>query len=130
MIQFSVKSTERTQFIDITREVAEALTGLSAGRGYLFLSVPHTTCALTVNESYDPDVAADINAFLNRLIPEGHRFRHVEGNSDAHIKAALIGTSLLLPLEKGELLLGTWQGIFLCEFDGPRTRTVRAGTLL
>jgi len=130
MIQFSVKTAERTQVIDITREVSEALKALSSDTGYLFLSVPHTTCALVVNESHDPHVASDITGFLNRLIPKDGNFRHNEGNSDAHIKAALTGTTILIPFEQGRLLLGTWQGIFLCEFDGPRRRTVRAGILL
>ena len=129
MIQFSVETAERTQLIDITRDASEALTRLSGDRGYLFLSVPHTTCGLQINESHDPDVASDITTFLNRLIPQGMDFRHGEGNSDAHIKAALTGTTLLVPFEEGRLLLGTWQGIFLCEFDGPRRRTVRAGIL-
>jgi len=130
MIHFTVKTTDRTQFVDITQEVTRALKTVSADQGYLVVSVPHTTCGLMVNENYDPDVAADINAFLKRLIPEKNGFRHAEGNSDAHIKAALIGTTLLIPFDKGKLLLGTWQGLFLCEFDGPRTRTVRAGVLL
>jgi secondary thiamine-phosphate synthase enzyme len=95
------------------------------GSGQVLVYCPHTTAGLTVNEAADPDVRADIIDGLRRLVPKSGGWRHAEGNADAHIKASLMGSSVTVPLEGGKLALGTWQGVFLCEFDGPRRRTVR-----
>ena len=108
--------------IDITSEVAAALP---AGNGICVLFTQHTTCGLTINENADADVKSDMLEFLGRLIPQHEpNFRHFEHNSDAHIKSSLMGSSVTVPFENGKLLLGRWQGIYLCEFDGPRERTV------
>jgi len=94
------------------------------GSGVCYLFVPHTTAGITVNEHADPSVAADIDGHLERMVPQLGNFRHLEGNAPAHIKTSLVGSSQILPVQDGRLVLGTWQGIFLCEFDGPRQRTV------
>ena len=117
------KSTgRREQMIDITSEVQAALPG---GDGVCVLFVQHTTCGLTVNENADPDVQRDMLGFLERLVPQHDpEFRHAEQNSDAHIKSSLVGSAVTVPFAEGRLVLGRWQGIYLCEFDGPRERTV------
>ena len=108
--------------IDITSDVAEYIPD---GNGLCVLFVQHTTCGLTVNENADPDVQSDMLGFLRRLIPQYEpNFRHFEHNADAHIKASLMGSSVTVPFENGNLCLGRWQGIYLCEFDGPRERKV------
>lgn len=118
----SVSSSEREEMIDITSKVA---AGLPAGDGLCVLFTQHTTCGLTINENADPDVKSDMLGFLRRLIPQYEpNFRHFEHNSDAHIKSSLVGSSVTVPFENGKLLLGRWQGIYLCEFDGPRERAV------
>lgn len=122
MKMIAVSSGEREQMIDITSKVADALP---SGDGICVLFVQHTTCGLTVNENADPDVQSDMLGFLRRLIPQYEpNFRHFEHNSDAHIKASLMGSSVTVPFENGRLVLGRWQGIYLCEFDGPRERKV------
>ena len=122
MKSISVKSSVREEMIDITSEVAAELP---QDDGVCVLFVQHTTCGLTVNENADPDVQSDMLGFLRRLIPQYEpNFQHFEHNSDAHIKASLLGSSVTLPFENGNLALGRWQGIYLCEFDGPRERTV------
>ena len=122
METISIRSGEREQMIDITAKVAKILP---AGDGICVLFVQHTTCGLTVNENADPDVQADMLGFLRRLIPQYEPdFKHFEHNSDAHIKASLMGSSVTVPFENGTLSLGRWQGIYLCEFDGPRERKV------
>lgn len=109
--------------IDITREVEGEL--LKEGDGVCVLFVQHTTCGLTVNENADPDVQSDMLGFLRRLIPQHEpHFKHGEQNSDAHIKSSLVGSSVTVPFENGRLQLGHWQGVYLCEFDGPRTRKI------
>ena len=109
--------------IDITSEVEKHIP--KDGGGICVLFTQHTTCGLTVNENADPDVQSDMLGFLNRLIPQDEpHFKHGEQNSDAHIKSSLVGSSVTVPFEKGKLLLGRWQGIYLCEFDGPRERKV------
>jgi len=120
----NVKSRTRTEFIDITEKVQELLkeTGTVSGLCYLF--VPHTTAAVTINEGADPSVQRDIQTLLNRMIPFEGDYLHKEGNSSAHIKASLVGTSLNLLIDEGRLVLGTWQSVFFCEFDGPRHRRV------
>lgn len=108
--------------IDITADVAGVLP---SGGGICVLFTQHTTCGLTVNENADPDVQSDMLGFLRRLIPQYEPdFKHFEHNSDAHIKSSLVGSSMTVPFERGKLCLGRWQGIYLCEFDGPRERTV------
>ena len=115
-----VKSSKREEMIDITSKVADLVPG---GDGVCVLFVQHTTCGLTVNENADPDVQSDMLGFLRRLIPQYEpNFKHSEHNSDAHIKASLVGSSVTVPFENGKLCLGRWQGIYLCEFDGPRER--------
>ena len=124
MDKIRLRTTARTGLYDITAEVHKILRGRSWEQGALALFCPHTTCALTVNEGADPDVAGDMNNFLNTLVPMSRSFRHAEGNSDAHIKTSLLGPSLLLLVEGGELQLGTWQSVYVYEGDGPRDRQV------
>jgi len=120
-----VRSREREDMVEFTEEVRGLLPDKGAREGVCALFVRHTTAGLTVNENADPDVASDMLHALRTLIPQhGMGFRHGEQNSDAHVKASLVGPSLTIPFSKGELLLGRWQGIFLCEFDGPRRREV------
>ena len=121
---FEVPTSSRSQMIDITARVQEIVRRSGITEGICVVYVPHTTAGITVNENADPAVAADILEHLEKLVPQG-RYRHGEGNADSHIKAGLMGFSLTLILERGALDLGTWQGIFLCEFDGPRRRQVR-----
>jgi secondary thiamine-phosphate synthase enzyme len=120
-----VRSTGREQFVDITAQTQDALRETGAREGVVTLFTQHTTCGLTVNENSDPDVPRDILHALRTLIPQhGMGFKHYEHNSDAHLKTSLVGTSLSVPFSDGKLLLGRWQAIFLCEFDGPRQREV------
>ena len=120
-----LRSREREELVEFTEEVSERLSGSGAREGVCVLFVRHTTAGLTVNENADPDVPRDMLLALRTLIPQhGMGFRHGEQNSDAHIKASLIGPSVTVPFADGKLLLGRWQGIFLCEFDGPRSREV------
>lgn len=127
MIDLPIKSTKREEFIDVTSSLAQLVADSGLSDGLVYCYVPHTTAGLTINENADPDVPRDIISKLGRLIPKEDGYHHGEGNSDAHLKASLIGCSLMIPFESGRLLLGTWQGVFFCEFDGPRTRrlTVR-----
>jgi len=120
----TVKSKSRTQFIDITSDIQKMVRTSGISEGLCMLYVPHTTAAITINESADPSVASDILMVLNEVIPWKAEYRHLEGNSPAHIKSTLVGASELIAVENGNLVLGTWQGIFFCEFDGPRTRKV------
>jgi secondary thiamine-phosphate synthase enzyme len=120
-----VRSHEREQLVEITEQVKDKLAASGERTGICVLYVRHTTAGLTVNENADPDVPRDMLHALRTLIPQhGMDFRHGEENSDAHIKSSLVGTSVTVPFHDGELLLGRWQGIFLCEFDGPRERQV------
>jgi secondary thiamine-phosphate synthase enzyme len=120
----TVKSKKQTELIDITSEVQQKAASAGITDGFCFLYVPHTTAAVTINESADPSVKADILMILNEIIPWKAGYRHLEGNSPAHIKSSLVGASEWVAVENGKLVLGTWQGIFFCEFDGPRTRKV------
>ena len=120
----TVKSKSRTQLIDITPEIQKAVRSSGISEGLCMLYVPHTTAAITINESADPSVASDIMMVLNKIIPWEAGYGHLEGNSPAHIKSTLVGASEVVAIENGSLVLGTWQGIFFCEFDGPRTRSV------
>jgi secondary thiamine-phosphate synthase enzyme len=125
MIQtFQVRTSKKTEFIDITRSVQEAVKKTGVEEGICFIFIPHTTAAVTINENADPSVSQDILMELNRVVPFQDRYQHLEGNSPAHIKASLIGCSQTVLVESGKLVLGTWQGIFFCEFDGPRNRKV------
>ena len=119
-----VRSRARTELIDITSEIREIVKSAKVDSGVCHLFVLHTTAGITVNEGADPAVQTDINRFLAKLVPHDASFTHSEGNSDAHIKSTLVGTSQSLLIEGGKLLLGTWQAIYLCEFDGPRQRKV------
>jgi secondary thiamine-phosphate synthase enzyme len=125
MIRRQVKTRSREELLDITGVIREALQA-SPRRDVsaVMVFIPHTTAGVTINENADPDVRTDIIAGLKRLVPYDQGFRHAEGNSDAHIKASLMGASVMVPVENGQLALGTWQGVYLAEFDGPRTRTV------
>jgi secondary thiamine-phosphate synthase enzyme len=120
----NVRSRTRTEFIDITDKVQEVLKEAGVTSGVCYLYVPHTTAAVTVNEGADPSVQRDIQAVLSRLVPFEGDYHHREGNSSAHIKASLVGISHNVLIEEGRLVLGTWQSIFFCEFDGPRHRRV------
>lgn len=114
---------------DITADVARLVAEAGVESGICFLYVPHTTAGIVINENDDPDVFADIEDTLNRLAPREASYKHWEGNADAHIKATLVGTSQTVPIEGGKLALGRWQGIFFCEFDGPRQREVKVRIL-
>lgn len=120
---FRVRTSEREQILIITREVNAALASLDAGDGIATLIVPHTTCAISVNENADPDVPRDLVKAIRAMIPNV-RFEHGEGNSDAHLMSMLIGSSLTWPYRGGKLVLGTWQGVYFVELDGPRERKV------
>lgn len=120
----TINSHSQTEMIDITQQVQGALQQAGFQDGLCMIYVPHTTAAVTINENADPSVRQDIMMVLNRIVPWEAGYRHLEGNSPAHIKASLFGASELLSVENGKLLLGTWQGIFFCEFDGPRKRKV------
>ena len=124
MQTFTVSTPSRECLVDITEQVAWAVAEEGGDAALCTVFVPHTTAGVTVNENADPDVARDILAYLAELVPRSRPYRHVEGNSDAHIKTSLVGSSVQIPLEDGRLLLGTWQGVYLAEFDGPRTRRV------
>ena len=120
----TVKTKAQTELVDITAEVQKIVRTSDVRDGLCMVYVPHTTAAVTINESADPSVKADILMVLNKIIPWDAGYRHLEGNSAAHIKSSLVGASELIAIENGRLVLGTWQGIFFCEFDGPRTRKV------
>ncbi|MFI5329768.1 MAG: secondary thiamine-phosphate synthase enzyme YjbQ [Desulfobaccales bacterium] len=118
----TVRTNGRTEFLDLTSQIQAALQESGVREGLCHLFVPHTTAAVTINENADPSVKADILMVLNQIISDHEPYRHLEGNSPAHIKASLIGPQLTLMVSGGRLVLGTWQGIYFCEFDGPRTR--------
>jgi secondary thiamine-phosphate synthase enzyme len=124
MHKLKVKTTQREEFIDITAQVDAVVKQGGVKEGVCVVFVPHTTAGLTINENADPSVRADILAELGTVIPHNARYTHAEGNSAAHIKTSLIGSSVTVPIERGALELGTWQGIYFSEFDGPRTRDV------
>ena len=122
--RFGVSTSKRNQMLDISGQVQQALARVGAREGVVHVYVPHTTAGITVNENADPDVAHDVLAKLASLVPHEDDYKHAEGNADAHIKTILTGTSVTMHIAGGELQLGEWQGIFLCEFDGPRQREV------
>jgi secondary thiamine-phosphate synthase enzyme len=126
VIRFGVRTRKREELVDITGEVRSHVAAHGLRSGLIHLWSLHTTCALTVNEGADPDVATDVIDFLRRTVPQRGGFRHAEGNSDSHIKTSLLGPGLTLIVDGGELVLGTWQHVFLAEWDGPRDREVAA----
>ena len=125
MHTINAASSAREEMIDITDDIEKVLSGDDRDSGVCVLFVQHTTCGLTVNENADPDVQSDMLGFLKRLVPQHEpHFKHGEENSDAHIKSSLVGSSVTVPFEKRKLVLGRWQAVYLCEFDGPRKREV------
>ena len=124
MQSFSIRTQKHTQFLDITREVQSAVSDLGVKNGVISIFVPHTTAGITINENADPDVTADIAQALDAAIPWRAGYSHSEGNAAAHVKASIMGSSVQVIVENGRLLLGTWQAIYFCEFDGPRSRSV------
>ncbi len=124
MEKITVHSTDQTEVIDITRKVQTIVDESGVKNGLCLIFVPHTTAAVTINENADPDVKSDILKEINKVIPFSDSYRHMEGNSAAHIKASLFGSSETVIIQNGNFQLGTWQGIFFCEFDGPRMRQI------
>ena len=122
--RIEVRTGSRTEFVDITNRISDELAKTGILNGTCQVYMPHTTAGLTINENADPDVTRDMLVGLTRLVPVKGDYRHVEGNSDAHIKASLMGFSLMVPVIEGHLALGTWQAIYFCEFDGPRNRHI------
>jgi secondary thiamine-phosphate synthase enzyme len=125
MPQLTVKTHSQTELIDITSQIQDVLDRERYESGVCMIFVPHTTAGVTINECADPSVKSDIIMVLNQTVPWKAAYKHLEGNSPAHIKASLMGASQVVAVERGRLVLGTWQGIFFCEFDGPRTRKVQ-----
>jgi secondary thiamine-phosphate synthase enzyme len=117
-----MKTGRRTQLLDVTEQVERAVAAAGVVSGVCYLYVPHTTAGVMINEHFDPDVATDLEGVFERLVPRSGPYRHSEGNSDAHAKAVLTGSSQMIFVEQGKLVLGQWQGVFFCEFDGPRER--------
>ncbi len=124
MQTFQLRTSTQTEFVDITRFVQEAVKKTGVEDGICIIFIPHTTAGVTINENADPSVVQDIIMELNKIVPFKDPYRHMEGNSPAHIKASLVGCSHIVFVESRKLVLGTWQGIFFCEFDGPRNRKV------
>jgi len=120
----NVRSSQRSEFIDITEKINEVIKEVGILSGICYVYVPHTTAAVTINEGADPSVHRDIQNALTRLVPQEMNYSHREGNADAHIKSSIIGTSQLVIIDEGRLVLGTWQAVYFCEFDGPRHRRV------
>ncbi|HEY0305004.1 MAG TPA: secondary thiamine-phosphate synthase enzyme YjbQ [Longimicrobiales bacterium] len=124
--RIKIKTSRREELVDITDEVRKLIGRSGVTNGVVHLWSLHTTCALTVNEGADPDVQSDMTRFMRELVPQDAGFEHAEGNSDAHVKTSLFGPGLTLIVENGEPLLGTWQSVYLAEWDGPRSRTIAA----
>ena len=124
MKTINVSTTTRIDLIDITLQVQKVVSESQTDNGIVTVYVPHTTCGITINEGADPDVVGDIKYQLGKLVPYQQGYKHLEGNADSHIKTCLVGSSENIIIEKGQLVLGTWQSIFLCDFDGPRNRKV------
>lgn len=121
----TVKTSDRAEMINVTSRIRQEVDNSGIRDGFCLLFVPHTTAAVTINESADPSVKADILMTLNKMVPWEDGYQHREGNSAAHVKTSLVGSSQWVAVENGDLVLGTWQGIFFCEFDGPRTRKLQ-----
>jgi secondary thiamine-phosphate synthase enzyme len=124
MEKITVQTRKRNDFVEITDKIDSIVKSKNIKSGICFIFVPHTTCGLTINENADMSVRKDIIDKLSEIVPEDGNYSHMEGNSDSHIKSTIVGHSLSIFIENNSLQLGTWQGIFLCEFDGPRTREV------
>jgi secondary thiamine-phosphate synthase enzyme len=124
MIILSISTSQQTEFLDITGKVEEVISKAQVSDGLALVFIPHTTAGITINEGADPNVQEDILRMLNQMVPFKGPYRHGEGNSPAHIKSSLIGSSVSVMIENGRLILGRWQSLFFCEFDGPRTRKV------
>ncbi len=124
MIKLNIKTTSNVEIIDITEHVKSVVNKLNKKDGIILIYVPHTTAAITINENYDPMVGYDILNILDKIAPNNLNYKHLEGNAHAHIKASLIGSSVMLILENGEIKMGKWQGILFFEFDGPRNREI------
>ncbi len=124
MEKINIKTAKRIDLVDITRDIQTIVSKCKIKQGVCFVFCPHTTAGLTINENADPSVQRDIINALNKLVPENAGYAHSEGNADSHVKSSLFGASLNIFIESGELVLGTWQGIYFCEGDGPRTREV------
>lgn len=124
MFSFSVKTRAQQELVDITPQIRSLAEKHGSQKGICIIYIPHTTAAVTINENADPDVKRDIICGLARIVPDNLDYKHREGNSPAHIKASLVGSSQTIIMENGQLQLGTWQGVFLAEFDGPRNRSV------
>ena len=124
MQEIEISTTEQVQFFDITDKVQNAIGEEKIDKGICTIFIPHTTAAVTINENADPDVSTDMIKEINKIVPFSDNYRHFEGNSAAHIKSSMIGTSETVIVENGKLKLGRWQGIYFCEFDGPRRRKI------
>ncbi len=124
MFEFSVRTTRHSEIVDITGQVEKIVEKSGVRDGICIVYVPHTTAAVTINENADPSVKTDILNYLNRIVPWNGNYTHLEGNAAAHIKASVIGSDRTIIIRNGHLVLGTWQGIYFCEFDGPRSRRV------
>lgn len=124
MVTDTIITRRKEEFIDITDRVAEALKKSGLKEGVAVVYVPHTTAGVTINECADPDVCSDVIRHLDKMVPQQGRYEHAEGNSPAHIKSILTGSSVSIPYQNGRLMLGRWQAVFFCEYDGPRTRSV------
>lgn len=127
--EIPLRTDSRTTMIDITSRVKQAITADDISEGIVIVSSPHTTAGITINENADPSVKSDMIRSLNKLIPFRDNYEHMEGNSDAHIKTTLTGLSVTVPISEGRLVLGTWQGIYFCEYDGPRNRKFMVKTI-
>jgi len=122
MQMLRVKTNRRTQLVDVTQEIEQVVAESGTKEGVCYVYIPHTTAAVMINEHADPDVASDLEGVFDRLVPHKGPYRHAEGNTDSHAKAVMVGASQVIFIERGRLALGTWQGVFFCEFDGPRER--------
>jgi secondary thiamine-phosphate synthase enzyme len=127
--RIEIESSKRIELVDITNQINSVVQKSGVGEGICYLHVPHTTAAVTINENADPDVSHDILEMSGKLIPRDDDYAHLEGNSDAHIKSSMFGTTLSLIIDDGKLVLGRWQCVYFCEFDGPRTRSVYIKTV-
>ena len=124
LIELAVRTSAKTELVDITKQVQDTVSHSLVSDGICFVFVPHTTAGIILNENWDPAVGQDILFALDQIVPRVGEYRHAEGNSPAHIKSTLTGASVTVPIERSEIVLGTWQGIYLAEFDGPRRRRV------
>jgi secondary thiamine-phosphate synthase enzyme len=129
-MRIEVRTSARSEFVDVTAMVADVVAASGVSEGVAVVYCPHTTASVAVNEHADPDVARDLQSWLSTAVPRSAEWRHtVEGNADAHVKATLVGSSVMVPVSQGRLALGTWQGVFFCEFDGPRSRNLEVRVL-